>query len=155
MLSHPRIGSPRFQGLELMSSVDSQVLTHSMREAGVPLLGVRIYSGEQSLSVCKERQMWEGPLFLPPTLGPGAEPCAVLMAFSLISTVKKKSSAGLRLSHLMNLGRKKSTSLEPAERSLETASKQRSRLPGRSPFAGRQLSSAKAGVVGLALTVSV
>ncbi|XP_054585112.1 actin filament-associated protein 1-like 2 [Eptesicus fuscus] len=35
--------------------------------------------------------------------------------------VKKKCSAGLRLSHLMNLGRKKSTSLEPAERSLETA----------------------------------
>ncbi|XP_070288320.1 actin filament-associated protein 1-like 2 isoform X8 [Myotis yumanensis] len=35
--------------------------------------------------------------------------------------VKKKCSAGLRLSNLMNLGRKKSTSLEPAERSLETA----------------------------------
>ncbi|XP_036295018.1 actin filament-associated protein 1-like 2 isoform X11 [Pipistrellus kuhlii] len=35
--------------------------------------------------------------------------------------VKKKCSAGLRLSSLMNLGRKKSTSLEPADRSLETA----------------------------------
>ncbi|KAM6184774.1 actin filament-associated protein 1-like 2 [Rhynchocyon petersi] len=39
-----------------------------------------------------------------------------------IKDVKKKSSAGLRLSTLMNLGRKKSTSLEPAERSLETCS---------------------------------
>nr|XP_040128296.1 actin filament-associated protein 1-like 2 isoform X3 [Ictidomys tridecemlineatus] len=36
--------------------------------------------------------------------------------------VKKKSSAGLKLSNLMNLGRKKSTSLEPPERSLETSS---------------------------------
>ncbi|XP_036867284.2 actin filament-associated protein 1-like 2 isoform X5 [Manis javanica] len=36
--------------------------------------------------------------------------------------VKKKSSAGLKLSNLMNLGRKKSTSLEPAEKSLETSS---------------------------------
>ncbi|KAM4851734.1 actin filament-associated protein 1-like 2 isoform 2-T2 [Thomomys bottae] len=36
--------------------------------------------------------------------------------------VKKKSSAGLKLSNLMNLGRKKSTSLEPTERSLETSS---------------------------------
>ncbi|XP_047616199.1 actin filament-associated protein 1-like 2 isoform X2 [Phacochoerus africanus] len=36
--------------------------------------------------------------------------------------VKKKCSAGLKLSNLMNLGRKKSTSLEPQERSLETAS---------------------------------
>uniref|UniRef100_A0A2K6ESK4 Actin filament-associated protein 1-like 2 n=1 Tax=Propithecus coquereli TaxID=379532 RepID=A0A2K6ESK4_PROCO len=36
--------------------------------------------------------------------------------------VKKKCSAGLKLSHLMNLGRKKSTSLEPPERSLETSS---------------------------------
>uniref|UniRef100_U3DQ47 Actin filament-associated protein 1-like 2 n=1 Tax=Callithrix jacchus TaxID=9483 RepID=U3DQ47_CALJA len=36
--------------------------------------------------------------------------------------VKKKCSAGLRLSNLMNLGRKKSTSLEPVERSLETSS---------------------------------
>ncbi|CAK6436085.1 unnamed protein product [Pipistrellus nathusii] len=35
--------------------------------------------------------------------------------------VRKKCSAGLRLSNLMNLGRKKSTSLEPADRSLETA----------------------------------
>ncbi|XP_055976503.1 actin filament-associated protein 1-like 2 [Sorex fumeus] len=35
--------------------------------------------------------------------------------------VKKKSSAGLKLSNLMNLGRKKSSSLEPPERSLETA----------------------------------
>lgn len=35
--------------------------------------------------------------------------------------VKKKCSAGLKLSNLMNLGRKKSTSLEPAERALETA----------------------------------
>ncbi|XP_015413451.1 PREDICTED: actin filament-associated protein 1-like 2 [Myotis davidii] len=35
--------------------------------------------------------------------------------------VKKKCSAGLKLSNLMNLGRKKSTSLEPAERTLETA----------------------------------
>ncbi|XP_006880223.1 PREDICTED: actin filament-associated protein 1-like 2 [Elephantulus edwardii] len=39
-----------------------------------------------------------------------------------IKDVKKKSSAGLKLSHLMNLGRKKSTSLEPAERSLEACS---------------------------------
>ncbi|KAM5271448.1 actin filament-associated protein 1-like 2 isoform 2-T2 [Ctenodactylus gundi] len=36
--------------------------------------------------------------------------------------VKKKCSAGLKLSNLMNLGRKKSTSLEPTERSLETSS---------------------------------
>ncbi|KAF6316823.1 actin filament associated protein 1 like 2 [Rhinolophus ferrumequinum] len=35
--------------------------------------------------------------------------------------VKKKCSAGLKLSNLMNLGRKKSTSLEPPERSLETS----------------------------------
>ncbi|XP_054974864.1 actin filament-associated protein 1-like 2 isoform X2 [Sorex araneus] len=35
--------------------------------------------------------------------------------------VKKKSSAGLKLSNLMNLGRKKSSSLEPPERPLETA----------------------------------
>ncbi|XP_049710914.1 actin filament-associated protein 1-like 2 isoform X3 [Elephas maximus indicus] len=36
--------------------------------------------------------------------------------------VKKKCSAGLKLSNLMNLGRKKSTTLEPPERSLETSS---------------------------------
>ncbi|XP_059112115.1 actin filament-associated protein 1-like 2 [Peromyscus eremicus] len=36
--------------------------------------------------------------------------------------VKKKCSAGLKLSNLMNLGRKKSTSQEPPERSLETSS---------------------------------
>ncbi|XP_040848003.1 actin filament-associated protein 1-like 2 isoform X7 [Ochotona curzoniae] len=36
--------------------------------------------------------------------------------------VKKKCSAGLKLSNLMNLGRKKSSSLEPPERSLETSS---------------------------------
>uniref|UniRef100_H0V2L5 Actin filament-associated protein 1-like 2 n=1 Tax=Cavia porcellus TaxID=10141 RepID=H0V2L5_CAVPO len=36
--------------------------------------------------------------------------------------VKKKCSAGLKLSNLMNLGRKKSTSLEPTERPLETSS---------------------------------
>uniref|UniRef100_A0A8C2MQ44 Actin filament-associated protein 1-like 2 n=1 Tax=Cricetulus griseus TaxID=10029 RepID=A0A8C2MQ44_CRIGR len=36
--------------------------------------------------------------------------------------VKKKCSAGLKLSNLMNLGRKKSTSMEPPERSLETSS---------------------------------
>ncbi|XP_020843769.1 actin filament-associated protein 1-like 2 isoform X3 [Phascolarctos cinereus] len=36
--------------------------------------------------------------------------------------VKKKGTAGLKLSNLMNLGRKKSTSLENAERSLETSS---------------------------------
>ncbi|KAM9052443.1 actin filament-associated protein 1-like 2 isoform 8-T8 [Megaptera novaeangliae] len=36
--------------------------------------------------------------------------------------VKKKCSAGLKLSNLMNLGRKKSTSLEPPEGSLETSS---------------------------------
>lgn len=35
--------------------------------------------------------------------------------------VKKKCSPGLKLSNLMNLGRKKSTSLEPPERSLETS----------------------------------
>ncbi|XP_076982208.1 actin filament-associated protein 1-like 2 isoform X1 [Tamandua tetradactyla] len=36
--------------------------------------------------------------------------------------VKKKCSTGLKLSTLMSLGRKKSTSLEPPERSLETSS---------------------------------
>lgn len=36
--------------------------------------------------------------------------------------VKKKCSPGLKLSNLMNLGRKKSTLLEPPERSLETSS---------------------------------
>ncbi|XP_068955126.1 actin filament-associated protein 1-like 2 isoform X4 [Petaurus breviceps papuanus] len=36
--------------------------------------------------------------------------------------VKKKGTAGLKLSNLMNLGRKKSASLENAERSLETSS---------------------------------
>ncbi|XP_051055693.1 actin filament-associated protein 1-like 2 [Phodopus roborovskii] len=36
--------------------------------------------------------------------------------------VKKKCSAGLKLSNLMNLGRKKSTSMEPPERTLETPS---------------------------------
>lgn len=72
----------------------------------------------------------EGLLFFPSTPGPGAMPCARLMAFSLISTVKKKCSVGI-MGHLMSLGRKKSTSLEPAERSLETACKQRSRLMGR------------------------
>ncbi|XP_032346729.1 actin filament-associated protein 1-like 2 isoform X3 [Camelus ferus] len=36
--------------------------------------------------------------------------------------VKKKCSAGLKLSNLMNLGRKKSTSLEPPDRSFETSS---------------------------------
>ncbi|XP_040480466.1 actin filament-associated protein 1-like 2 isoform X4 [Ursus maritimus] len=36
--------------------------------------------------------------------------------------VKKKSSPGLKLSNLMNLGRKKSTTLEPPDRSLETSS---------------------------------
>uniref|UniRef100_A0A8C7AN51 Actin filament-associated protein 1-like 2 n=1 Tax=Neovison vison TaxID=452646 RepID=A0A8C7AN51_NEOVI len=36
--------------------------------------------------------------------------------------VKKKSSPGLKLSNLMNLGRKKSTSLEPPDKSLETSS---------------------------------
>lgn len=40
-----------------------------------------------------------------------------------VCTVKKKCSAGLKLSNLMNLGRKKSSSLEPPERSLETSSK--------------------------------
>lgn len=55
--------------------------------------------------------------------------CAVLMGFSLILTVKKKCSTGLKLSNLMNLGRKKSTSLEPPDRSLETSSKNRSRRP--------------------------
>lgn len=49
--------------------------------------------------------------------------CPSLTAFSLVMTVKKKCSAGLKLSNLMNLGRKKSTSLEPPERSLETSSK--------------------------------
>lgn len=46
-----------------------------------------------------------------------------LIVFSLLLTVKKKCSTGLKLSNLMNLGRKKSTSLEPPERSLETSSK--------------------------------
>lgn len=50
-------------------------------------------------------------------------PRAIRIAFCLILTVKKKCSAGLKLSNLMNLGRKKSTSLEPVERSLETSSK--------------------------------
>lgn len=50
------------------------------------------------------------------------------MTFPLILTVKKKCSAGLKLSNLMNLGRKKSTSLEPPDRSLETSSKTYSRL---------------------------
>ncbi|XP_056659724.1 actin filament-associated protein 1-like 2 isoform X5 [Monodelphis domestica] len=36
--------------------------------------------------------------------------------------VKKKGTAGLKLSNLMNLGRKKSASLENSERSLETSS---------------------------------
>lgn len=54
---------------------------------------------------------------------------AMLMAFSLLLTVKKKCSAGLKLSNLMNLGRKKSTSLEPVDRSLETSSKNRSPAP--------------------------
>ena len=51
------------------------------------------------------------------------------MTFLLILTVKKKCSAGLKLSNLMNLGRKKSTSLEPPDRSLETSSKTSSPLP--------------------------
>lgn len=55
--------------------------------------------------------------------------CPTLMAFSLIFTVKKKCSAGLKLSNLMNLGRKKSTSMEPPERSLETSSKTHRNLP--------------------------
>lgn len=61
--------------------------------------------------------------------------------FSLISTVKKKCSAGLKLSNLMNLGRKKSTSLEPAERSLETACKKRSAswAAGLDPWAAARL----------------
>ncbi|XP_045217526.2 actin filament-associated protein 1-like 2 isoform X8 [Macaca fascicularis] len=42
--------------------------------------------------------------------------------------VKKKCSAGLKLSNLMNLGRKKSTSLEPVERSLETSRYGRDRV---------------------------
>lgn len=50
------------------------------------------------------------------------------MTFPLILIVKKKCSAGLKLSNLMNLGRKKSTSLEPPDRSLETSSKTCSRL---------------------------
>lgn len=37
--------------------------------------------------------------------------------------VKKKGTAGLKLSNLMNLGRKKSSSLDSPERSLETSSK--------------------------------
>nr|XP_038959198.1 actin filament-associated protein 1-like 2 isoform X5 [Rattus norvegicus] len=41
---------------------------------------------------------------------------------TMLSQVKKKCSAGLKLSNLMNLGRKKSTSLEPPDRSLETSS---------------------------------
>ncbi|XP_059517471.1 actin filament-associated protein 1-like 2 isoform X4 [Myotis daubentonii] len=55
--------------------------------------------------------------------------------------VKKKCSAGLKLSNLMNLGRKKSTSLEPAERSLETACKKRSAswAAGLDPWAAARL----------------
>lgn len=56
--------------------------------------------------------------------------CPALIAFSLILTVKKKCSTGLKLSNLMNLGRKKSTSLEPPERSLETSSKTRGNHQG-------------------------
>lgn len=37
--------------------------------------------------------------------------------------VKKKGTTGLKLSNLMNLGRKKSSSLDSPERSLETSSK--------------------------------
>lgn len=40
-----------------------------------------------------------------------------------ISVVKKKGTTGLKLSNLMNLGRKKSSSLDSPERSLETSSK--------------------------------
>lgn len=85
----------------------------------------------------------------------------MLVAFSLVLTVKKKSSAGLKLSNLMNLGRKKSTSLEPPERSLETASKNLSHLLdqracplGWSPSPGQAAQLMKAGVLGLALNVS-
>ncbi|NXE07057.1 AF1L2 protein, partial [Lophotis ruficrista] len=39
-----------------------------------------------------------------------------------IKDVKKKGSSGLKLSNLMNLGRKKSSSLDSPERSLETSS---------------------------------
>ncbi|XP_074151773.1 actin filament-associated protein 1-like 2 isoform X5 [Sminthopsis crassicaudata] len=39
-----------------------------------------------------------------------------------VKDVKKKGTAGLKLSNLMNLGRKKSASLENTERSLETSS---------------------------------
>lgn len=78
---------------------------------------------------------------------------AMLTAFSLMLTVKKKSSPGLKLSNLMNLGRKKSTSLEPPDRSLETSSKHRSHLqalrahpPGQSPSPGRRLGPRRQGL---------
>lgn len=77
----------------------------------------------------------------------------MLMAFSLIFTVKKKCSPGLKLSNLMNLGRKKSTLLEPPERSLETSSKNHNRpldhetCPlGCSPSPGRQLRQWRQGI---------
>lgn len=44
------------------------------------------------------------------------------MSFSFL-VVKKKGTTGLKLSNLMNLGRKKSSSLDSPERSLETSSK--------------------------------
>jgi hypothetical protein len=67
---------------------------------------------------------------------PAGALCAMLIAFSLTLIVKKKCSPGLRLSNLMNLGRKKSTSLEPPERSLETSSKNRCHLRTQGLFTG-------------------
>lgn len=46
---------------------------------------------------------------------------ATHVSFSFL-VVKKKGTTGLKLSNLMNLGRKKSSSLDSPERSLETSS---------------------------------
>lgn len=46
----------------------------------------------------------------------------------LFLVVKKKGTTGLKLSNLMNLGRKKSSSMDSPERSLETSSKWQHKL---------------------------
>lgn len=105
--------------------------------------------------VCREGQVqWEGaPVSLPLAQEHVGKPCAMLMALSLILTVKKKCSPGLKLSNLMNLGRKKSALLEPPERSLETSSENRARpldrgtcALGCSPSPGRQWRPGRPGI---------
>lgn len=166
MFSHPLVGSPCVKGLWAhgVCRFPGADAFHE-RSRGAPLecaslqppgsgLWILVWGAGVCMCahvcthVCREGQMWWGGSSVSPTYSRArAQPCAMLTAFPLTLTVKKKCSAGLRLSHLMNLGRKKSTSLEPAERSLETASKERGRLPGRracplgcSPSPGRQLS---------------